>query len=201
MNTQLQLILRKLDERDSLPPLSPRGVWDRALEAQIEALELPGRKQDDRVIALMAGLHLRNDSLDTSHSYAQEIEHDATGAYWHGIMHRMEGDYSNSKYWFMRAGKHPAMAATKRRVAEWLRNECDWEAIPQSRIRDTLLAFRDEAAWNPSQFADLAVWQGSGGGSGGAAAAARLVLEQLQQIEISELFRYTLQAVGASREV
>jgi hypothetical protein len=35
---------------------------------------------------------------------------DQTLAFWHGIMHRREGDFSNSHYWFRRVGKHPAMS-------------------------------------------------------------------------------------------
>lgn len=34
---------------------------------------------------------------------------DQTLAYWHGIMHRREGDFWNSHYWFRQVGKHPAM--------------------------------------------------------------------------------------------
>jgi hypothetical protein len=60
-------------------------------------------------LPLKAGLWLYVDELDRSHRIAQKIE-DQTGSYWHGIMHRREGDYSNSHYWFNKVGKHPAMA-------------------------------------------------------------------------------------------
>jgi len=60
--------------------------------------------------ALVAGLWLFVDELDRSHAISQDM-HDATGSFWHGIMHRREGDFSNSHYWFRKAGKHPAMAA------------------------------------------------------------------------------------------
>jgi hypothetical protein len=58
--------------------------------------------------ALQAGIWLYVDDLDRSHTISQGI-HDATGSFWHGIMHRREGDFSNSHYWFNRTGHHPAM--------------------------------------------------------------------------------------------
>src|SRR5690606_38969416 len=48
--------------------------------------------------ALQAGLWLYIDELDRSHVVSQTID-DATGSYWHGIMHRREGDFGNSHYW------------------------------------------------------------------------------------------------------
>ncbi len=57
---------------------------------------------------LQAGLWLYVDELDRSHSISQGID-DTTGSYWHGIMHRREGDFGNSHYWFNRVGHHPAM--------------------------------------------------------------------------------------------
>jgi len=58
---------------------------------------------------LQAALWLYVDELDKSHTISQGIE-DQTGSFWHGIMHRREGDFSNSHYWFRRVGTHPAMA-------------------------------------------------------------------------------------------
>jgi hypothetical protein len=57
---------------------------------------------------LAAGLWLYVDQLDRSHAVSQRID-DATGSYWHAIMHRLEGDFSNSHYWLRRTGRHPAM--------------------------------------------------------------------------------------------
>lgn len=59
--------------------------------------------------ALVAAVWLYVDELDASHRVSQGID-DATGSFWHGIMHRREGDFSNSHYWFRRVGDHPAMA-------------------------------------------------------------------------------------------
>ncbi len=51
--------------------------------------------------------------LDRSHTISQEIK-DAEGSFWHGIMHRREGDFWNAKYW-MRSLRHHAVA---RQLAE-----------------------------------------------------------------------------------
>jgi hypothetical protein len=58
--------------------------------------------------ACLAGLWLRFDFLDASHTISQEIE-TPTGSAWHAIMHRREGDFGNSIYWWRRVGKHPAV--------------------------------------------------------------------------------------------
>jgi hypothetical protein len=58
--------------------------------------------------ACLVGLWLRFDFLDESHKLSQEIE-TPTGSFWHAIMHRREGDFGNSKYWWRRVGQHPAL--------------------------------------------------------------------------------------------
>ncbi len=58
--------------------------------------------------SLIAALWLYVDELDRSHVVSQSID-DATGSYWHGIMHRREGDFSNSHHWFRKVGAHPVV--------------------------------------------------------------------------------------------
>lgn len=191
MKHALDAILNSLDGRETLSPLLPKKAWDASLEARIESLVHGKFPSETTVVALMAGLHLRNDSLDASHSYAQEIEHDATGAYWHGIMHRMEGDFFNSKYWFRLAGRHPAMELTRQRVAEWLGSEPETlSSISDPNARGVLSSFRSEAGWDSSRFVDLIVWQEKQA----ATDEARSVLKKIQRIEIEALFEYTLKA-------
>jgi len=60
--------------------------------------------------ATLAGLWLRHNFLDESHTLSQEIE-TPTGSFWHAILHRREGDYGNSRYWFRRVGSHPIFPA------------------------------------------------------------------------------------------
>ncbi|MGB0768644.1 MAG: hypothetical protein ACPGYV_13165 [Phycisphaeraceae bacterium] len=58
---------------------------------------------------LKAGLWLYVDELDRSHAYSQDLS-TPTGSFWHAIMHRREGDFPNAKYWYRKAGAHPAMS-------------------------------------------------------------------------------------------
>ena len=60
--------------------------------------------------AVKAALWLYVDDLDRAHVIVQDLD-TPTGSYLHAILHRREGDFSNSKYWFRRAGDHPAIAA------------------------------------------------------------------------------------------
>jgi hypothetical protein len=70
-----------------------------------DALRQPGLQG---MPALAAGLWLYIDDLDRSHAVSQRM-HGATGSWWHAIMHRREGDFMNSQYWYRKTGKHPAM--------------------------------------------------------------------------------------------
>jgi hypothetical protein len=54
--------------------------------------------------------------IETAHRIAQESS-SADGAYVHGIIHRIEDDFDNARYWFFRAGVHPASPEIYRRAA------------------------------------------------------------------------------------
>ncbi len=56
----------------------------------------------------LSGLWLLAGDLERSHSISQSI-HNAEGSFWHGIMHRREGDFGNAKYWFRNVGDHPVV--------------------------------------------------------------------------------------------
>lgn len=55
-----------------------------------------------------AAIWLLAGELNTSHEVSQTLETEE-GAYWHGIMHRREGDFWNAKYWFRKVGAHPVL--------------------------------------------------------------------------------------------
>ena len=60
-------------------------------------------------LLVKAALYLRHGFLDESHKISQHVE-TANGSYWHAIMRRKEGDFSNAKYWYRRVGQHPVFA-------------------------------------------------------------------------------------------
>lgn len=73
----------------TLPPLSPSSIYDSSLTSQIDACSDP--------VYLRAALHLANDDIDGAHELAQGDEGEETSDYLHGMLHRREGDYWNSK--------------------------------------------------------------------------------------------------------
>jgi hypothetical protein len=42
---------------------------------------------------------------DTAHRIVQQYETDRTAAWIHAVLHKIEGDLDNSRYWYRRAGK------------------------------------------------------------------------------------------------
>ena len=96
------------------PRLMPldRGEPNRTAFDQLRALDevllFDGQPVRHRELAraCLAGLWLYHDFLDEAHRISQSL-HGREGSYWHGIMHRREGDFANAKYWFRRVGRHP----------------------------------------------------------------------------------------------
>lgn len=58
------------------------------------------------------------DAIHEAHTIFQDAPGDL-GAYWHGMMHRREGDFENARYWFRRAGALPCFAALHRAAGEF----------------------------------------------------------------------------------
>ncbi len=65
---------------------------------------------DARIFALVrGGLFYASDDLDSAHRIFQDEPGDL-GSYWHGMLHRREGDFDNARYWFRRAGLLPCFS-------------------------------------------------------------------------------------------
>jgi len=73
-----------------------------------QLLSAPVKSQSD-ADAMLAGLWIWNDDLKESHAIVQQHEGDPTHSLWHAILHRREGDFGNSKYWFARCRNHPVL--------------------------------------------------------------------------------------------
>jgi hypothetical protein len=72
--------------------------------------------------ALLAGLWLWHDCLEESHMISQSLA-SQTGSFWHAILHRREGDFSNSKYWYARCRSHPVLRLIAARASEALKGD------------------------------------------------------------------------------
>jgi len=113
----------------------PRGSKE-TLKA-LERYDWNSAGQTQLADLLRAGALWLHGFLDESHAIAQGIS-SAEGSYWHALMHRSEGDFSNSKYWYRRVGRHsifPDLRAAALRLqasspsasrAQWLRSS-DWD--------------------------------------------------------------------------
>ncbi len=84
-----------------------------------------------------AGLWLYHNYLDESHAISQGV-HTSSGSFWHSVMHRREGDFSNAKYWFRQTGEHAVfepLCAEARKLAmhcghprrRFLESQSDWD--------------------------------------------------------------------------
>lgn len=51
---------------------------------------------------------------DAAHELVQQYEGDATASWIHAVLHKIEGDQSNSHYWYQRAGRMDHAAAEPR---------------------------------------------------------------------------------------
>jgi hypothetical protein len=85
-----------------IPPVQ-EDLVDRILKADeaIFGSGIENRACSRALLLLQAG------DFEHSHRLVQEMA-GKSAAYVHGMLHRVEGDYSNAKYWFSRAADHPA---------------------------------------------------------------------------------------------
>ena len=95
--------------------------------------------------ALLSGLWLWHDWLDSSHTISQDI-HTATGSFWHAIMHRREGDFGNAKYWYARCREHPILQSMATYANDIL------HPLPADKSLLRLMS----GGWDPNAFVDLA---------------------------------------------
>ena len=64
-----------------------------------------------------AGLFYYHNALEDAHKEAQKGEGDLA-SYWHGMVHRREGDFENARYWMRRAGEQPVFQEMQHRASD-----------------------------------------------------------------------------------
>jgi hypothetical protein len=94
--------------------------------------------------AMLAGLWLWHDGLEESHRISQSMN-DAIGSFWHAIMHRREGDFSNSKYWYAKTSGHPLFETLAREAGDAINH------LPADKRLLRIVAI----GWNANALVDL----------------------------------------------
>lgn len=156
------------------------GTPNAAVKGKLDALSadaaFAGQPIADRDMAqaCISGVWLYHNYLDISHTISQDIL-TTTGSFWHGMMHRREPDYSNSKYWFNKVGSHP--------VYEDLRKEAARIAGAATGAPAFLTA---QKAWDAAAFVDVCA-EAQASGKGPLEALCR----EIQQREWELLFDYS----------
>ena len=180
-------VIEKLETGNPLPTLVPQKAWNSELTNTLEATSLneffEGESLKNTTFgeAIKSGLLLWNDALDASHTISQGLTNQ-TGSYWHGIMHRREPDYPNSKYWFGRVGTHPIFPELRERALE-LFKETSNPSDTLTEIGQTLAA---QENWDSYQFIDWC--QAAEGDSD---SDVTHFLQQVQAEEIKLLLAYS----------
>ncbi|MGB7157958.1 MAG: hypothetical protein WBD40_07815 [Tepidisphaeraceae bacterium] len=90
---------------------------------------------------------LRVQSVENAKSEdQQQLRQEAdTLAFWHAIMHRREGDFSNAKYWYARCASHAILPSLGAQASAYL------NPMPADKSLLRLTA----SGWNPSAFVDF----------------------------------------------
>jgi hypothetical protein len=172
------------------------GTPDRAALAALEKLSAekafahvqgefgPAQPVDaDMGACCVAAVWLVHDFLDESHAISQQVD-TPSGSFWHGILHRREGDFSNAKYWFQRVGRHEVFECLGQRAGELAAIRGDTKAV------ETLTP---EGVWDPLAFVDQCQAAVRGGTK-----HVDLCLD-IQQVEWELLFDYCYRAAMGTR--
>jgi len=111
-----EFIDRLLLPSDLLRKLHPAEPYDRDAVRRLQAADAATLGSPSGLVR--GGVYYALDALDPAHELFQQ-EPTPLGSYWHGMLHRREGDYDNARYWFRRAGALPFFAKLHRSVSEF----------------------------------------------------------------------------------
>lgn len=131
---------------ESLLPRTPGNAEAGAILGNLDPKTLLAGKvvHDDDAELLRGALYLWHDYLPQSHTIFQGDSR-SVGSFWHAIMHRREGDFSNSKHWYARCTDHPALPM----LAVQTNSVLNPLPVDKSILKLTM------NGWNPDAFVDL----------------------------------------------
>ena len=187
-SSKIQSILQPHEAGERLMPLAPRGpipgegfdlLRSTAAEELFDGNEVAA---PDFAECVRSALFLYFSDLDRSHKISQSI-HSTTGSFLHGIMHRQEPDFSNSKYWFRKVPTHEVFPELREAVLE------RWAAGPES-LRP---AVEGRSQWDPFWFIDQCEAVCCGGAS-----ELKAALMEAQRLEWQILFHFCYQKAVAA---
>ena len=143
-------VVANLLKQSRLMPLG-RGTPDEGIASTLRSLAVettfaPRRVANKTSARLcLAGIWLLYDHLEECHRIAQELD-TRDAAYWHAIMHRREGDFSNSKHRFRQVGEHSTFTALQAEVRN-LASNFKFENATSFLVK--------QPRWDPLAFVDL----------------------------------------------
>lgn len=123
MKTYSDLVDRVFLQEDLLRKLIPSEPLNYEMVRKIqkaEDSEIAGDailKNAGAFSLIRGGLLYALDAIHEAHAIFQDAKGDL-GSYWHGMMHRREGDFDNARYWFRRAGVLPVFNEMHRVAGE-----------------------------------------------------------------------------------
>ncbi|RKD22911.1 hypothetical protein BEP19_11790 [Ammoniphilus oxalaticus] len=191
MHSSIQEIVGLLKERPTLS-VGPQVIWNERLDRQITSIPLTNGDDEKRAyeIALKGAFLIYNDSLSKGHDELQDrlvYARNDTASYWHGIMHRKEGDYNNAKHWC--PSNHPIHVQLLEKARAYVKAQ----TIENGELKATLQKLVEQSAWNARLFVDIV----KDNVLNGLTDEAATLLANIQQIELELLLDYTCEkAVG-----
>jgi hypothetical protein len=123
MKSYSDFVDRVFLQENLLKKLIPSEPLDYEIVRRIQAADdsaIAGNaplKNAEAFALVRGGLLYAVDAIHEAHAIFQDAKGDL-GSYWHGMMHRREGDFDNARYWFRRSGVLPVFSEMHRAASE-----------------------------------------------------------------------------------